>query len=91
MFVPGSSGSERFFFHLISDDEVIRDENGISLSAEESIPLYVVRALKDLRDEGFFASGGWQGWQIAITDAAGRAILTFPLVAGEGEPDLPFH
>jgi hypothetical protein len=91
MFVPDPLGMERFFFHLISDDEVIRDEAGICLAAEESIPLYVVRALKDLREEGFFASGGWQGWQIEITDCTGRAILTFPLVSGEGEPSLPLH
>jgi hypothetical protein len=91
MFVLEALGLERFFFHLISDDEVIRDEAGICLSAEESIPLYVARALKDLREEGFFASGGWEGWQIEITDGAGRAILTFPLGSGEGEPRLPLQ
>jgi hypothetical protein len=71
--------SERFFFHLIFDGEVIRDEEGVMLSIEDGVLICAARALEELRQEGFFASGEWQGWQIEIANCAGQTILSFPL------------
>jgi hypothetical protein len=84
MFVPEPFNSERFFFHLVSDEEAIRDETGVILATDGGIPVCAARAIEELRQEGFFRSGAWQGWQIEITDGAGHIILSFPL----GNPDL---
>ena len=84
MVEPEQLASSRFFFHLVSDAEVIRDEEGITLSLHNGVLLCAARAIEDLRQEGFFAAGEWQGWQIEITDCTGRAILSVSL----GDPDL---
>jgi hypothetical protein len=49
------------------------------LSPEDGVLICAARALEELRQEGFFASGGWQGGQIEVADGAGRTILSFPL------------
>lgn len=84
MLEPEQLASSRFFFHLVSDDEVIRDETGVHLATEGGVPLCAARAIAELQQEGFFAVRAWQGWQIDITDGAGQTILSVPL----GNPDL---
>jgi hypothetical protein len=84
MLEPEQLASSRYFFHLVSDDEVIRDETGVHLATKEGVPLCAARAIAELQQEGFFAVGAWQGWQIDITDGAGQTILSVPL----GNPDL---
>jgi hypothetical protein len=84
MFRSDALASGRFFFHLVLNGEVIRDEQGVMLSTEDGVLLCAARALEELRQEGFFASGGWQGGQIEVADSAGQTILSFPL----GDPDL---
>jgi hypothetical protein len=69
--------SSRYFFNLVSDHEVIPDEDGIDLSAGILTP--AVLAMEELEKEDFFASGEWQGWRLQITDGAGRTVLIFPL------------
>jgi hypothetical protein len=76
---PDALASGRFFFHLILGGEVIRDEQGVMLSTEDGILLCAARALQELRQEGFFASGEWQGGRIEVADGTGRTILSFPL------------
>ncbi len=81
---PEQLASSRFFFHLVSDAEMIRDEDGVSLSLHDDILLCAARAIEDLRQEGLLAAGEWQGWQIEITDCTGQTILRVPL----GSPDV---
>jgi hypothetical protein len=71
--------STRYFFNLVSDREVIPDENGIDLPVTDSIMTSAVLAMEELEKEDFFASGEWQEWRLQITDGAGRTVLTFPL------------
>jgi hypothetical protein len=84
MFMPESRVLERFFFHFIFDGEVIRDEEGVMLSTEDGVLICAAQALEELRQEGFFAAGGWQEGQIEVADCAGQTILSFPL----GDLDL---
>jgi hypothetical protein len=79
MSVPEMIVSGRFFFHLICDGEVIRDEKGVNLATEDGALICAAQAIQELRQEGFFASGEWQGWQMEVTDCAGRTILSFAL------------
>jgi hypothetical protein len=86
MVKPEQLASSRFLFHLISDDEVIRDTDGVSLSVHGGVLLCAARVLDELRQEGFFAARVWQGWQIEITDDTGHTVLRVPLGAADMEP-----
>jgi hypothetical protein len=86
MLKPEQLASSRFFFHLVSDEEVIRDEDGVNLSLHDGVLLCAARALEELRQEGFFAAGVWQGWQIEITDDTGQTVLRVPLGGADKEP-----
>lgn len=85
MFEPEQLDSSRFFFHLVSDEEVILDEDGVNLSLHDGVLVCASRAIDELRQEGFFAAAAWHGWQIEITDSTGRTILRVPLDGGEVE------
>jgi hypothetical protein len=92
MVEPEQLASSRFFFHLVSDAEVIRDEDGVTLSLHDGVLLCAARAIEDLRQEGFFAAGEWQGWQIEITDCTGRTVLRIPLgCSGVEQRPLAVH
>jgi hypothetical protein len=70
--------SARYFFHLVSDHEVIPDQEGVDLLADERVLSHVVRAVDELvRDEP--SSDEWLGWRLEITDGAGQVILIIPL------------
>jgi hypothetical protein len=75
--------STRFFFNLVSDTEVIWDEEGISLLPEGDVVSSIIHALADLHQDGLLASTEWQDWQMVITDCAGQTRLSIAL----GYPD----
>jgi len=75
--------STRFFFNLVSDTEVIWDEEGISLLPEGDVVSSIIHALADLHQDGLLASTEWQDWQMVITDCAGQTRLSVAL----GYPD----
>lgn len=61
MFVSERSASAWFFFHLVSDREVIRDEEGVNLSDEDDVLLRIARAVEELRQDGCLSSAEWEG------------------------------
>ena len=71
--------SARFFFNLVSDTEVIRDETGVDLSLQGDVVDHIIRALEDLYCDGSFASPAWKGWRMEVADCAGRTVLGFTL------------
>jgi hypothetical protein len=75
--------STRFFFNLVSDTEVIWDEEGISLLPEGDVVSSIIHALADLHQDGLLASTEWQDWQMVITDCAGQTRFSVAL----GYPD----
>lgn len=76
--------SAKFFFNLISDAEIIHDEEGVDLPQEGDLASHIARALKDLHQDGMLASAEWQGWQVVITDCSGQTLFSVAL----GYPDL---
>jgi hypothetical protein len=70
----------RFFFDLVSDTDVIRDEEGLDLPPEDHVAGQITRALQDLHQNGMLASAEWQGWQVVITDGAGQTLFSVALV-----------
>ena len=69
----------RFFFNLISDTEVIRDETGVDLLIEEDVVGHIACALMDLYRESLLASDEWAGWRMVVADDTGRTVLSLTL------------
>lgn len=90
--MPDKLASARFFFNLVSNNEVIRDESGIDLFVGNDMPLHIARVLEELQQEGLFASAEYSGWQIEVSDCAGRTVLRLQLGASDSEwRPLPLH
>lgn len=70
---------ERFFFNLVSDTEMIHDEEGIDLPPEGDLVSHIARALEDLHQDYMLASAEWQGWQVVITDCSGQTLFSVAL------------
>jgi hypothetical protein len=79
MIVSERLASDRFFFNLVSDTEMIHDEEGIDLPSEGDVAGHITRALEDLHQNGMLASAEWQGWQVVITDGAGQTLFSVAL------------
>lgn len=84
MIVLERHASARFFFDLISETEIIHDEEGLKLPSEDDVVGHIARALEDLHKNGTLASAEWQGWQVVITDGSGQMLLSAAL----GYPSL---
>ena len=70
--------STRYFFHLVSDHEVIPDEEGIVLWNKEGALFAIIRAANGLIKENLTLDE-WQGWRLEVMDGAGRMILSISL------------
>ncbi len=73
----------RYFFHLVSDDEVIPDEEGIDLWNDDGTLLHIIKAVNDLLREGL-PLDDWQGWRLEVMDGTGRLVVCIPLADLEG-------
>jgi hypothetical protein len=79
MIASEKPASARFFFNLVSDAEIIHDEEGVDLLQEADLVSHIARALKDLHQDGMLASAEWQGWQVVITDCSGQTLFSVAL------------
>ena len=90
MIVSERLASARFFFNLISDAEMIHDEDGLDLPTEGDVAGHIARALEDLHQDGMLASAEWQGWQVVVTDCSGQTLfsvaLGHPYLEGTSSP-----
>jgi hypothetical protein len=69
----------KYFFNLVSDGEVIPDEEGINVSYLDDALMQAVQAVEELRHEDLVSAGEWQGWWLEVTDDAGQIVLSVSL------------
>jgi hypothetical protein len=69
----------RFYFHLKNGDDVICDEDGILVSDIDAALIAAMEVIQELRDEDSVSAAEWQGWELEITDEAGRVIESLSL------------
>jgi hypothetical protein len=67
------------FFHLVSCHDVILDDTGVEVADLESAEAEARKAIQELRQEDEDADEMWAGWQLNVTDAFGRVLLSIPL------------
>jgi len=59
--------------------ERILDETGIEVSDLEAAHYQALKAIQELKQEDDSDDIDWHGWQLEVTDAAGRVLLSIPL------------
>jgi hypothetical protein len=80
MIVAERHASARFFFNLVSNTEIIHDEEGVDLPLERDLVSHIACVLEDLHQENdMLASAEWQGWQVVITDGSGQTLFSVAL------------
>ena len=69
----------RCYFHLVNCHDAILDDAGVEVDDLESAEAEARKAIQELRQEDEEPDDLWAGWQINITDASGRVLLSIPL------------
>ncbi len=69
----------RCYFHLVNCHDVIRDDTGIEVADLASAEAQACKAIQELRQENDQSDGMWEGWQLNVTDASGRMLLSILL------------
>jgi hypothetical protein len=69
----------RCYFHLVNCHDAILDDAGVEVFDMESAEAEARKAIQELRQEDDEPGDLWAGWQLNVTDAAGRVLLSIPL------------
>jgi hypothetical protein len=71
--------SERYFFHLHKAQDVILDGIGVEVKRRDQIDAALAQALEEMRREQSLNMSELEGWEVRVTDAAGRVVMTVRL------------
>lgn len=69
----------RCYFHLVNCHDVILDDTGIEVADVASAEAQAHKAIQELRREDDRSDGMWEGWQLNVSDASGRVLLSILL------------
>ena len=72
--------SSRYYFNLTDGDQIIRDQDGLTLADIDAAITYAIKAIEELRTEGSVCSDEWQGWRMEILNCFGDVVSVIPLV-----------
>ena len=73
-------GVMRCYFHLVSQHECLRDDEGIEVSDIETARLQALQAIHELRQESDDFEQEWCDWRLDIADSQGNVFLSIPLI-----------
>ena len=69
----------RYYFHLVSQHEVILDKDGVEVADLAAAGAEALKAIEELRRESPSAATGWAGWWLEVTDASGVVVFSISL------------
>jgi hypothetical protein len=72
--------SSRYYFNLTDGDQIIRDQDGLTLADIDAAITYAITAIEELRAEASVCSDEWQGWRMEILNWSGEVVSVIPLV-----------
>jgi hypothetical protein len=78
----------RYYFHLVGPSGAIPDETGLEAPSVEVAEAESRQAIQDIWNEGMFADDELEGWQLEVTDASQRVLLTIPLDQSQNDQEL---
>lgn len=67
----------RLYFHLVDQQEAIRDLEGVQVTDLEQARAEALQAVEELRMED--PTQDWSGWTLRISDETGRVLLSLDL------------
>lgn len=67
----------KFYFHLISDCNIVRDNIGVHLSTHDGVFTAVSAAIEHLMTEDWLSLGDWYAVQIEVFDCHGHPLTSF--------------
>jgi hypothetical protein len=71
--------ASRYFFHLINDDHVICDGNGIELSGHSDALIYCMHLLNELKCKALTPCMKGHGWHCEVYDGSGQKVQVISL------------
>jgi hypothetical protein len=69
----------RCYFHLVSYDEKILDEDGVEVSDLDRAKIHALTAITELRHGVSELDDNWNGWRLDIVTADGTLHCSIPL------------
>ena len=69
----------RCYFHLVSDDEELIDDEGVEVSDLGSARIQALMAVSELQREYDGTLQDWSGWHLHIRCPEGTLLYSFPL------------
>lgn len=69
------------FFHLLSGDDTILDDQGLEISDLYEAELQAMIAIQEVRQEVDSMDEDLKGWHLHVVDAAGSILMSIPLDA----------
>jgi hypothetical protein len=72
----------RCYFHLISDDETMIDDDGVEVRDIDQAWAQALRAIAELRAEAEGEFIEWDRWSLQATDAKGNVLFSLRLTHG---------
>lgn len=68
-------GRVRVYFHLVSRETTIRDEDGLELCTVVGARCHVLEALEELRAADTGDLRGWAGWRLKVVDSCNEILF----------------
>lgn len=72
----------RCYFHLISDDESMIDDEGVEVRDIDQAWAQALKAIAELRDEAEGDFIEWDRWSLQATDSEGNILFSLKLTYG---------
>jgi len=69
------------FFHLLSGDDTILDDQGLEISDLYEAEVQAMIAIQEVRQEVDSMDEDLKGWHLHVVDAAGSILMSIPLDA----------
>ncbi|WP_233386047.1 DUF6894 family protein [Methylobacterium sp. C25] len=67
----------RFYFDMVRDDEVVRDEDGVEADDLDDVTKQAALCVEEMKAAGELANGG--GWCVVIRDETGDERRRIPI------------
>ena len=73
----------RCYFHLVNDQELLADPYGIQVVDLAMAHAEALRVIEELLQEDPVLEQDLSGWNLLVTDSAGKTLLSLPLAESE--------
>jgi hypothetical protein len=71
----------RCFFHLMSGDDSILDDQGLEISDLQEAEVQALMAIQEVRQEMDSIEEDLKGWHLYVVDGSGATMMSIPLDA----------